>query len=189
MENTTSVNQLCSVCKESNATSTFKIYVGSKVTNYIVVAATITKEYLLLPTCESCEKDLFWSKTYRIVWGIFSAISAIFIFAVISSIRQEINSGKTIIYDLILLTLCLIGFATFLYYFLKMNKKFSFLVSKAQTSHSSTLNQQKSDKFQISSESILWIEKELLKINFRAAEPRGIKRALAALTHYFRLDF
>ena len=58
MKNTASHHELCRFCKEREAITTYKISQGSKVTNYIVVAATITKEYLLVPICEVCNEEL-----------------------------------------------------------------------------------------------------------------------------------
>lgn len=165
MEKAISSNNYCNFCKEREAISTFEIYNNWRVTNYIVVAATITKEYLLVPACEICLEELERAKLHRILNGIPSIIFAIFAFALIFSIIAGIKNNQSIFYELTLSAFVFPLFLFFIYRFNKNHSKYISFISKLESPQKQNQIEQIFDKFQIDVKSILWIEKELLKLN------------------------
>lgn len=157
--------QLCNFCKEREAITSYKISQGSKITNYIVISATVTKAYLLIPICEVCNEEITQAKIYSIIHGFLSCICLVVVYFTISSFKSEINLNQPVNYDLILLIFAIILFILFLYFFCRNFKKFSLVRSNYENPKKLDKNSQIVYKFQIKSEQILWIEKQLLKLN------------------------
>jgi hypothetical protein len=133
MKNSVSQHRLCNFCKKQEATTKYKIYQGSEITNYIVIAATITENYLLVPACETCFDELDQTKNYRTISGVVALVCIVVIIFAFSSIQTELERNQSIFYDLIIIGLTAIPFIFSSYYFLKSYTKFSFLVSKIKT--------------------------------------------------------
>lgn len=159
-------NELCSLCKERKAETTSKIYVGEKISSYVIVAMTVTKHYLLIPTCKICDREFSLLAIYRTLSGVFAVIASIYALILLIIELGKLKNGQDVDYrELIVGLVSLVCAIVFIYLYQKMRKRLSYFVSKTKISQTLTQTDQSSEKFQISSQSILWIEKELLKLN------------------------
>lgn len=170
---TISSNGLCSICKQREAITTNEIRTDSKITSYVVVAATITDTYLTFPTCEICSEEFSSANNYKSISGILAILSLFYAVCVLFELTIRLRNSQITDYKSIIIGLVTFACAVvFPYLFLKTKKKLNFLVSKAKSHSPSTENfqnfnktSQESTKLQISSQSLLWIEKEILKLN------------------------
>ncbi len=166
MSSSSSTIKICNLCKEREAITDSRIYIGESVSNYVIVAATITKHYLSIPTCEICNKEFSRLAIYRTLSGILAVLSGIYapviLIAELSKLKDEQSIDyKTLLVGLAFLTCAII----FIYAYQKTKKKIRFLIAETKISQTPTQTNQSSNKIQITSASIVWIEKELLKLN------------------------
>lgn len=162
----------CGICKELTADTTLRVHDTTKVEHHFLSTKT-TKSYISVPVCYVCEREFDSVFMARTVFGVLGTISLVALVTSINLLQSPINWNSDI-GAIILGTLALIGISYFGFKFVRKMRRLSFLVDQAKSKeHKSNSNQtppttagsETSKKFQLASENIIWIEKELLGLN------------------------
>lgn len=124
----TGYRELCRFCEKEEIYNIYKLHNRSEVTD--LLPPTITKEYLLVPACENCYRELDRTKIYGMMNGVLALICLGVDYLIYSSIEFYLRRNQSIIYDLVGLIFISILFITFAYFSIKNLIKFNTLVLK-----------------------------------------------------------
>ena len=123
MSSSSPIIKLCNLCKVREAITDSRIYIGESVSNYVIVAATITKHYLLIPTCEICNKEFSRLAIYRTLSGILAVLSSIYAPIILITELIKLKDEQNVGLQNITCRFSLSGLCNYFYICVSKNKK------------------------------------------------------------------
>ncbi len=160
----------CQICKDLVSDTTLRVRDGQKVDHYGFSTRTTTY-YQTVPVCYVCEREFNSTFIGRTVFGVLEIISLVALVASINLLQSPISWNNDI-GAIALVTLSVVGISYFGFKFVQKMRRLSFLVDQAKSKEMSPnsgqtplVRSETSKRFLLASENIIWIEKELLRLN------------------------